>query len=97
MQPVLTRSHVDDRIGRGRCLVFLAAHDDLLVAKPAVNQPLGAEQFGGLTRSGQPLGPMSRCSGRMPTMVPARPPGAFFNRFIGGEPMKLATKVDAGR
>jgi hypothetical protein len=33
----------------------------------------------------------------MPVMAPARPPGAFFSRFMGGEPMKLATKVVAGR
>ena len=42
-------------------------------------------------------GVMSRCSGRMPTMVPGRASGASLSRFIGGEPMKPATKVVAGR
>ena len=33
----------------------------------------------------------------MPRICPGRTPGATFSRFIGGEPMKLATKVVAGR
>ena len=64
----------------------------------AVDQALGAQQLDGLDpQRPAAVEPMSRCSGRMPMMVPARPPGAFFSRFIGGEPMKLATKVEAGR
>ena len=98
MQPLGVRQGAEGLAGLGRGDGRVQPYRDGLLAQPGMEQALGPQQLGCLSLQG-PAAVLAQVDVLGPNTqdLPRGTPGADCKRFIGGEPMKLATKVLAGR